>query len=125
MNIHKHISHWRAGSDEDWDVAQYLIQQNKIRHGLFFAHLALEKLLKAHYCHTRQKIAPMSHNLLRIADETDLSLEEEHRILLAECNAFNIEGRYPELYLPNPSREEAERYLARIGELLKCLNQMW
>ena len=67
----------------------------------------------------------MTHNLLRLADELDLYLEDDHRTLLAECNAFNIEGRYPELYLPNPSREEAEQYLARIGELLKCLNQMF
>ena len=124
MNIHKHISHWLAGSAEDWDVAQNLIQQNKIRHGLFFAHLALEKLLKAHYCRTKQKVAPMTHNLLRLVDETDLSLEGEHRALLAECNAFNIEGRYPELNLPNPSRDESEQYLLKIGELLKCLNQM-
>jgi len=91
MNIHKHISHWRAGSGEDWDVAQSLIQQGKIRHSLFFAHLALEKLLKAHYCNTREKVAPMTHNLLRLADEIDLSLEGDHRTLLAECNAFNIE----------------------------------
>ena len=124
MNIHKHISHWRAGSAEDWDVAQNLIQQNMIRHGLFFAHLALEKLLKAHYCRTKQKVAPMTHNLLRLVDETDLSLENGHRALLAECNAFNIEGRYPELNLPNPSRDESEQYLLKIGELLKCLNQM-
>lgn len=125
MNIDKHISHWLTGSTEDWEVTQTLLNQGKVRHGLFFAHLALEKKLKAQYCRHQQKLAPMTHNLLRIADGTDICLNSEQRNLLAECNAFNIEGRYPELYLPLPTEQEAEEYMARIGELLKCLNQMF
>jgi hypothetical protein len=34
---------------------------------------------------------------------------------------INIEGRYPEMLLPLPSREEAASYLERINEVLLCL----
>jgi hypothetical protein len=42
--------------------------------------------------------------------------------LLAEVNSFNIEGPYPELFLPSLSQDEAQKYLLGIGELIECLN---
>ena len=47
VNIEKHIEHWKNGSNEDFEVANQLIKSNKIRHGLFFLHLFLKKILKA------------------------------------------------------------------------------
>ncbi|WP_027389565.1 HEPN domain-containing protein [Chrysiogenes arsenatis] len=125
VDLKKHITHWHTGAFEDLEVACSLMEQGKIRHSLFFAHLALEKMLKAHYCRTQSEIAPMIHNLLRLADKAGILLKDKDRDLLAECNAFNIEGRYPELFLPLPSRSEADRYIADIKELIECLNQMF
>jgi hypothetical protein len=68
-----------------------------------------------------RKLAPPIHNLVRLAEGANLSLQMEQRDLLADVNSFNIEGRYPELFLPLPSASEAEAYLVRIGELLECL----
>jgi len=99
-----------------------LLAHGRIRHGLFFAHLALEKALKAHFCRATNELAPPIHNLVRLAEGAGLILTPEQRDLLAEVNSFNIEGRYPELFLPLPSASEAEAYLTRIGELLECLN---
>ena len=48
IDIAKQIAYWRVGAEEDWVVAQKLVADESIRHGLFFAHLALEKILKAH-----------------------------------------------------------------------------
>ncbi|NOY70813.1 MAG: hypothetical protein GXP14_00300 [Gammaproteobacteria bacterium] len=42
IDIGKQIEHWRSGAVEDWNVANSLVEQGKIRHGLFFAHLALD-----------------------------------------------------------------------------------
>jgi HEPN domain-containing protein len=121
IDIGKQIEHWRCGAGEDWEVARDLVTRGKIRHGLFFAHLALEKTLKAHVCRTTNELAPPIHNLVRLAAAANLSLQPEQRDLLAEVNSFNIEGRYPELFLPLPSAIEAETYLVRIGVLLECL----
>lgn len=125
IDVAKHIQHWRNGADEDWDVAQGLVEQGKVRHGLFFAHLALEKILKAHVCLASNDIAPPVHNLTRLSERTSLPLDATQKKLLAEVNSFNIEGRYPELSMPSPSPSEAKNYLGRIEELLTCLKNLF
>ena len=125
VNIAKQIAHWRNGAKEDWDVACLLVSQGRIRHGLFFAHLAVEKVLKAHFCKSRDELAPPIHNLLRLAEKTGLSLKPSQIDLFTEVNSFNIEGRYPELFLPLPSQYEAEEFLQKIGELMECLNKLF
>lgn len=125
VNISKQIEHWRRGAEEDLQVANELVQNGRIRQGLFFAHLTVEKTLKALVCRTTNELAPPIHNLIRLAEQANLLLEAQQRDLLAEVNSFNIEGRYPEMLLPGPSRVEAESYLNRIGELLVCLNKQF
>ena len=125
INIEKQIAHWRNGAEEDWSVAQELIERGRIRHGLFFAHLALEKMLKAHYCRATGELAPLINNLVRLADRAGLKFDEEQIDLLAEVNEFNIEGRYPEMLLPTPSELEVESYMSRIAEVLKCLKNLF
>jgi HEPN domain-containing protein len=125
IDIGKQIQHWRSGADEDWDVAQELIGHDKIRHGLFLAHLALEKTLKAHVCRATGELAPRIHNLVRLAEIAGLKLSEVEIDLLADANEFNIEGRYPEMQMPPLSRAEADNYMERIKEVLKCLNSLF
>ena len=62
MNIAKQIEHWRTGSDEDWEVAVLLLEKEKIPQGLFFLHLAMEKILKAHVWRTTQDHPPKIHD---------------------------------------------------------------
>jgi HEPN domain-containing protein len=121
IDIQKQIEHWQNGAVEDWDVAQDLIGQNKVRHGLFFAHLALEKVLKAHVCRHTQDLAPRIHNLSRLAEITALSLNQSQQDVLAEMNAFNLEGRYPDLLMPPPTQDEAEKYMKRAEEVYRWL----
>jgi HEPN domain-containing protein len=109
IDISKQITHWRNSAAEDWSVAQDLVSRGKIRHGLFFAHLALEKTI----------------NLVRLSEKAGLKLSEDQIDLLAEVSEFNIEGRYPEMLLPPPSREEADGYMIRIQEALLCLNNLF
>jgi len=72
IDINKQINFWRSGGEEDLAVARDLVNRNRIRHGLFFAHLALEKALKAHVCRVTQDIAPRLHNLVRLAELAEL-----------------------------------------------------
>lgn len=59
VDIAKHIAHWRRGALMDWRVANELIENRRYAHGLFFAHLAIEKMLKAHVCKATGNIAPL------------------------------------------------------------------
>jgi len=124
VDISKHIHQWRRGAEEDLDVAAKLIGDKRIRHGLFFLHLALEKLLKALVCKKTLDLAPRIHNLVRLSEIALLELNQEQLDLLADLNSFNIEGRYPELNLPQLSMDEAMQYLKRAKELFQWLMQL-
>jgi HEPN domain-containing protein len=103
INIEKQVAYWRDGAVEDWEIAQELIERGRTRHGLFFVHLSLEKLLKAHVCRHTQDLAPRLHNLVRLAELAALPLSQAQVDVLAEINAFHIEGRYPDVLIPPPS----------------------
>jgi len=125
INIAKQIAYWTKGAHEDWSVANELVKHNRPRHGLFFAHLALEKAMKAHVCRHTQDLAPRIHNLLRLFELTGLNADLEQLEIFAEMNAFHIEGRYPESLTPPPSPEEGKEYLARAREVFQWLiNQL-
>jgi HEPN domain-containing protein len=76
INIEKQVAYWRDGAVEDWEIAQELIERGRTRHGLFFVHLSLEKLLKAHVCRHTQDLAPRLHNLVRLAELAALPLSQ-------------------------------------------------
>ncbi|MBI4759519.1 MAG: HEPN domain-containing protein [Chloroflexi bacterium] len=121
IDIAKQIAYWQNGAAEDWEVAHELIKGGRVSHGLFFAHLTLEKLLKAHVCRHTQDLAPRLHNLVRLAELAALTLTQAQIDILAEMNAFNIEGRYPDLLMPPPSLDEVKDCLRRAEEVYQWL----
>ena len=121
VDIAKQIAFWRDSAKEDWDVARQLLDNGRTRHGLFFAHLALEKMLKAIVCKQSQDLAPRLHNLSRLADLAALTPDEGKMEVLAEMNAFHIEGRYPESLAKAPTREESLTYMARAEGVYQWL----
>lgn len=125
IDIEKQVAYWRNGAREDWQVAWDLVSRRRTRQGLFFAHLALEKVLKAHVCRQTQDLAPRLHNLVRLAELAELGLNDAQIDVLAEMNAFNIEGRYPEMLTPEATMTEARNYLRKAREVYTWLmNQL-
>ncbi|OQA02477.1 MAG: HEPN domain protein [Planctomycetes bacterium ADurb.Bin401] len=118
VDILEQINYWKNGAVEDLQAAEHLINGNKVRHGLFFAHLSLEKILKAHVCKTTGKIAPKLHNLVRLSEAASLTPSGEITDFLAEMNQFNLEGRYPVPRLPEISIQEAKEYMKTAKEVL-------
>jgi len=117
----KRVAYWEAGASEDWQVAHELIERRRVRHTLFFAHLALEKALKAHVCRNTGQLAPRIHNLVRLAEVAGLRPREDQLDVLAEMNQFNLEGRYPEFLTPPPPLQDARAYLNRAEGVYKWL----
>lgn len=118
VDITEQINYWKNGALEDFEAAKQLINGDKIRHSLFFAHLALEKILKSHVCKFTGKIAPKIHNLIRLAEAAGLSLPDDKIDFLAEMNEFNLEGRYPASFFPPVLIEEAKDYIKKTEEVL-------
>lgn len=121
VNIDKQITFWRDSALEDWDVARQLVDTGRTRHGLFFVHLALEKILKAIVCKQTQDLAPRLHNLIRLSELADLSLDMDKLAILAEMNAFHIEGRYPETLMAPPSKEDTLICVNKAEEVFQWL----
>jgi len=121
VDVSKHIEYWRNGAAEDWTVAVKLIKGGNTRHGLFFAHLTIEKILKAHVCLRTEDFAPKTHNLLRLAELAQVELTREQMDLLADMNSYQIESRYPEMLQPPPSEKEAEKVLSKAEAILSWL----
>lgn len=123
VDIQEQIKYWQNGAIEDWQAGDQLVAGNKIRHGLFFAHLSLEKILKAHVCKITEKIAPKIHNLVRLAETAGLKLPDDKIDFLAEMGEFNLEGRYPVPFLPKISEKEAKEYIRKTKEALEWFSR--
>jgi HEPN domain-containing protein len=121
VDVDKQIQYWQNGSDEDLATATYLLAGKKTRPALFYAHLALEKLLKSQVCKTTRDLAPRIHNLRRLAGLAKLEPCREHLEILARMSEFNIEGRYPEMLPAPPTQKEAAHYMNQAKEVFEWL----
>jgi HEPN domain-containing protein len=121
IDVDRQAAYWHDGAIEEWQVATELMQLGRTRHSLFFIHLALEKMLKAHVCRHTKSTPPRVHNLTRLAELSGLQLSEEHIKVLAEINKFNIEGRYNPMLASLPDITKAQQYLAQAGDVLQWL----
>ena len=61
---------------------------------LYIGHLILEKILKAKYVKDNEKTPPKVHDLLKLANATNLKLSPEISEFLNRVTDFNIEARY-------------------------------
>ena len=125
MDVQEQITYWLGGSQEDIEAAAVLIEKRKIRQGLFFAHLAVEKALKAGVTRATAALPPRTHDLLRLADLAGIAVPPQRREFLARLQRYCLEGRYPDLPLAAPSWEEAQAELTEAQETRSWLaNQL-
>ena len=123
VSTKKQVSHWASGALDDWETAEILLVAGKTRQCLFFAHLALEKALKAHVCRATNDLAPRIHNLARLARLSTLPIEREDLEVLARMNEFSIEGRYPEASSGPPGARATKVRLDEAKEVFQWLQE--
>ena len=123
LDIAKQVRFWCEGAQEELAVARELLDRGRIRHSLFFAHLAVEKMAKAAFCKATRMPAPKSHDLLRLVTEAGLALEPRDTEFLGQMGIYAIEGRYPGELAPAPTREEAAAILAQADEVNRWIER--
>ncbi|MBD3378130.1 HEPN domain-containing protein [candidate division KSB1 bacterium] len=97
MTKEEHIQYWQDSADHDLESAETILQSGKYDWALFIGHLALEKVLKAVFvAKNENKIPPKLHNLVRLAELSNIELDEKQRFDLDKINDFNIQTRYPD-----------------------------
>ena len=121
MDVQKQIDFWRTSSDEDFAAAESLLEKGHLRHCLFFAHLAIEKMLKAHVTRRTNDVPPRIHHLVRLAEIAGLNLELEQENFLREFGVYQLEGRYPDSEQISLDLNTAREEISRAREMLKWL----
>ncbi|TAG17893.1 MAG: HEPN domain-containing protein [Cytophagia bacterium] len=123
----KHIAYWVNTATDDLESMDVLFEGKKYVQALFFAHLSLEKILKAHWvvCNANN-MPPKTHNLIYLYEKTNLKLSEEDTDFLQSMNVFQIEGRYPD-YLAQlnktVNKEQTETIIVQVKQLFVCLQE--
>ena len=122
VNVEKQIDYWRKGAEEDFPVGIKLVKEDSIRHGLFFIHLAFEKILKAHVCRKTGELSPRSHNIVRLLELSGLEHSRDDALFLADLNKYNIEGRYPDSYEDLPDSTQVNEIITTGGRIFQWLH---
>ena len=125
MEINEHIRFWLDSADHDLEAAESLLVSGKFDWCLFLGHLVLEKALKAAYVRDNDnQMPPRTHNLVKIAEATKLTIDENTRVFLDEVTAFNLEVRYPDYrkdFFKRCTLDFSEDKLSQIKEFLQWL----
>ena len=124
MDTQKQIEYWVKGAEEDFAAAQSLLEKEHIRQCLFFAHLAIEKMLKAHVIKQTNDIPPRIHNLIRLAEIARLKLQPQQEQFLREFGIYQLEGRYPDAEQIPMDNGLAKQEMSSAGEILKWLSKL-
>lgn len=97
MNKSDYIEFWKTAAEKDWIVVENLFEKENYPQSLFFAHLVLEKLIKAHWVQNNTSdFPPRVHNLVRLASQSALNFTAPDLLFLDKMNDFQMEGRYPD-----------------------------
>ncbi len=93
-NKEKIIKYWVDSSDEDFETMMVLYNTKRYSWALFIGHLMLEKILKAYFVKEKSDYPPYIHNLIRIAELSNIETNEDQKKQLITITAFNINSRY-------------------------------
>ncbi len=127
MDKQGHIDYWEQLAKEDFETAEYNFAGKRFVPALFFLNLSIEKILKANWvADNLSNTPPFTHDLQKIASETDVELNATQYDYLSVINTWNIEARYPD-YKKRLYQIADETYLnhhlKKCAELLQCLQK--
>ncbi len=126
MNENEIVKNWSDASKQDLETADILFENKKYHHALFFCHLSIEKYLKAIIIRTTKTAPPLIHDLVRLAEKTDIKLTNKIKNELADISAFNIQARYDDYKLSfykKANKRFTAKYLKMTKEILIWLNE--
>jgi HEPN domain-containing protein len=122
------IGYWIKSAEYDLASMESVFSSGRYDWALFIGHLAIEKILKALWAKKNFSdtvpMPPKTHNLAKLADESNFSCTENEKLLLLEISNFNIATRYPDYkfsFHKKCTKEFSEFYIIRIKELFGCI----
>ena len=128
MTKEEHIKYWVDTAEYDWKGVGSAFDTENYLHCLFWAHLVLEKLAKAHWvkCH-EENIPPKVHNVVWLLEESSVELGDVMMEFLRKFNRFQLSTRYPD-YINNMyhvcTKDYTVEKLEKVKEVRQCLIEM-
>ena len=116
------MKYWIESADDDYKTMKNLYNSADYSWSLFVGHLVVEKLVKAVYAKNipESPHAPYIHNILTIAKQCNLELDEKKTELFGIINTFNISARYED-YKKEFRNKCTEEY---TGEQIKNIEEI-
>lgn len=95
--MNEKVIYWQDLSDYDMETAVAMLETKRYLYVGFMCHQSIEKLLKAYMCAQSIQPLPKIHNLIRLAEQSELfeRMNDKQRKTLFLLNPLNIESRYP------------------------------
>lgn len=105
---------------------QSLFRTKRYDASLFFAHIVLEKILKALVVKEIKDHAPYTHDLVQLAEISKPDLDGREIKFLNEVNDFNMDARYPEQkmeFYKICTKDYTKKYIKEVKRIYKKLCQ--
>ena len=128
MTKEQYINYWVDTAQNDWIAVESLFDTKNYMHCLFWAHLVLEKLAKAHWVKTHEdNIPPKVHNVVWLLEEANIDLGNDRMDFLEGFNKFQLSGRYPDYtndIYKRCTKEFTYDQLEKVKGVRQCLIEM-
>jgi len=125
MTKQQYIDYWINTAEDDWATVEVLFTSKRYSHCLFWAHLVLEKLAKAHWVKNHEDdIPPKVHNIVWLLGDSEVEISDEDKMFLEVFNRFQLSARYPD-YLRKIDKlcteESTVNQLEKVKNIRQCL----
>jgi HEPN domain-containing protein len=118
---------WAERARYDLDTARAMLDTGRYLYVLFCCQQAVEKMLKAVIAERSGQCPPRLHNLLRLAEQAGVTLDQSQTVLMEDLSRYYIQSRYPE-EIPALSRgldrQRGEQVLGQTEGVLQWLSSM-
>ena len=118
---------WAERAAYDLDTARAMLETKRYLYVLFCCQQTVEKMLKAVIATRSQELPPRLHQLVRLAERAQVSLNEERADFLRELSAHYIQSRYPEEIADIASQvsiQQAQQVVEKTEEVVRWLQSM-
>lgn len=120
------VKNWIDSAFYDLETAEHMFRTERYIYTVFMCHLSLEKIFKAKVEEQINKMPPKVHDLLYLAQMTNLSLPEDIEKFLAEVSNLSIVTRYPgdfQQAFKDFSKERSESILIKAKEVFQWIKK--
>jgi len=130
MNIiEERIKYWLDLTEYDMTTAEAMLESKRYLYVGFMCHQVIEKSIKAYYWYSKKSEPPYTHNLLILAEKSDLLplLNDEKRKLINELIPLNIQSRYPEdknMMMKLMNFDKSKSLIERTNEIFKWIKTL-